>query len=170
MELSTKRSQNLSNRLLLAIADTPFDPPSGDEKERSYTARCLTPIVQSVLDDLHIDGFRVRGDGVGQNAVPSRVLDADFFPDIAVSLGRQNVWAAEVKFLRSSGRQNSIATALGQATLYRSRYEHSAVVLIDLSEHADKSLEVLRAVTVATGVRFIVRSKLGNTLMKSSLK
>ena len=38
-----------------------------------------------------------------------------------------------LKLLKRTGRQSSIATALGQASLYKSRYEHVLVVLIDSS-------------------------------------
>lgn len=170
MTLSARRSANLSNRIVDALAFQAIDPPRTDELERSYTARCLAPVVRSILEDLPGSGLRLRGDGCSEQAVPARVLDVEFFPDLAVSLGGQYIWAAEVKFVRERNRQNSIDTAIGQATLYRSRYEHSAVVLINTGGHTDGNLKAFTDLDQELGLRFVVRTRFGKSLLPSRVK
>lgn len=170
MSLTPRRSANLAARIVEALSNADIEPPRVDEIERTYTARCLAPVVRAVLDDLPGSGLKLRGDGSHEQAIPARTLDVEFYPDLAVSLGSQHVWAAEVKFVRASGRQNSVATAIGQATLYRSRYEHTAVVLIDTGRHAAGSLRALTDLDEALGLRFVVRAKVGKTLVPSRVK
>jgi hypothetical protein len=170
MTLTPRRSANLAQRLVDALSTTEVEPPRTGELERAYTARCLAPIVRDVLDDLPGSGLRLKGDGSHEQAIPARVLDVEFFPDLAVSLGSQHLWAAEVKFVRASGRQNSVATAIGQAALYRSRYEHAAVVLIDTGRHNAGALRALTELDEALGLQFVVRAKLGKSLLPSKVK
>jgi hypothetical protein len=170
MNLPARRAANLTNRIVDLLAEAAIEPPLIDELERAYTARCLAPIVQSVLNDLPGAGLRLRGDGCTEQAVPARVLNVEFFPDLAVSLGAQYIWAAEVKFVRSTNRQNSIDTAIGQATLYRSRYEHSSVVLIDIGNHHQGNLKAFTDLDSSIGIRVVVRSKFGRTLLPSRVK
>jgi hypothetical protein len=170
MTLTPRRSANLARRLVDALSFDEIEPPKADELEREYTARCLAPVVRSVLEALPGAGLRLRGDGSHEQAIPARVLDVEFYPDLAVSLGQQHLWAAEVKFVRSSGRQNSVATAIGQAVLYRSRYEHTAVVLIDVGRHNAGALRAFTDIEEALGLQFIVRSKVGRGLLTNRVK
>jgi hypothetical protein len=116
----------------------------------------------ATLPGLHL---MCRGDGAGERATPASALDVSFFPDLAVYLGSQNLWATEVKFLRQTGRQNSLATALGQATLYRSRYEHVAVVLIDTYPSSRPSQLRLIEDAHAVDLQIVIRSRIGGTLI-----
>lgn len=170
MSLTSRRSANLAARIVDALSVEDIDPPRVDELERAYTARCLAPVVRTVLSDLPGSGLKLRGDGSNEQAIPARALDVEFYPDLAVSLGSQHIWAAEVKFVRSTGRQNSVATAIGQATLYRSRYEHTAVVLIDTGRHATGALRALTDLDEALGMRFVVRARTGKTLLPSRVR
>ena len=55
-----------------------------------------------------------------------------------LTVDQVEVMAIEVKFLRSSGRQNAVATALGQASIYKlADFAAVAVCLIDLESTSD---------------------------------
>lgn len=125
----------------------------------------VSGIVRRELQNLHGIPFIFRGDGGDSQAVPASVLGIDFFPDLAVSVGRQNLWAAEVKFLRAVNRQNSIATALGQATMYRTRYEHVAVFLVDLDPVDKRIQRRLVSQVQELDINVVVRSKSGRILL-----
>lgn len=131
-QLSKERSIRLANVVFEVLATSAMECPEKNEGEVSFTRRVLC---QAVRNELAAMGLSVRlslkGDGTGEKALPASFLDQSFYPDLAISRGSQNLWAAEVKILRESNRQNSIATAFGQASLYKSRYEHVVIVFID---------------------------------------
>lgn len=164
--LNSQRSSNLSKRLYKALCETSIRVPQTDESEPSFTRTVLAPVIRSEVSQLVGIGFQFRGDGGDSQAVPASALDVDFYPDLAISLGRQHLWAAEVKILRENNRQNSIATALGQATLYRSRYEHVLVVLVDLSPVSSVRQQELIEDARHMGIRVAIRTRAGKSLLK----
>ena len=165
MELTTQRSSNLASKLFHALSSAEMRAPLVSETEPAYTRRILSSVIKNELMGLNGIPLAFRGDGGDARAIPATVLDIPFLPDMAVSLGGQNIWAAEVKFLRSSNRQNSIATAIGQATIYRGRYEHVAVVLIDLDPVSRRQQRDLISQASRLGVDLVVRSRLGPSLL-----
>ena len=141
--------------------------PHTHESEPTFTRKVLAPVVRRVLSDFSGIPFQFRGDGGDEAAVPANALDISFFPDLAVSVGNQHIWAAEVKILRNESRQGSIVAAIGQAALYRSRYENVAVILIDAAP-APKELQVkFEQQLNQFGVQSILRPALGNNLIPS---
>ena len=165
MELSLRRSKNLSLKLFGALEQLELPAPEPEESEPAFTKRVLSGVVKGELEVLTGIPLTFRGDGGESRALPASVLGIDFYPDLAVSLGHQNIWAAEVKFLRLANRQNSIATALGQATMYRTRYEHVAVFFVDLAP-VDRRIQkrlVLQAEEL--GLNVVVRPKSGQILL-----
>lgn len=166
LELNVQRSLNLSKRLNLALCQSDIRVPSRDESEPHFTRTALAPVVREVLGQLDGIDLQFRGDGGDAQAVPATALDIDFYPDLAVSIGKQHLWAAEVKVLRTTGRQNAIATALGQATLYRTRYEHVVVVLIDIAPVSRTSQRQLLESAQRMGLEVVLRTRVGKTLMR----
>lgn len=165
MELNAQRSSNLSKRLYSALCSAELRIPQKDEAEPNYTGKVLAPVVKSVVEQLVGLPLQFRGDGAESRAVPASALEIDFYPDLSVSNDKQHLWAAEVKILRTSNRQNAIATALGQATLYRSRYEHVVVVLIDTSPASRQSQRLLVDSARSLGVRVVIRPRLAKALL-----
>ena len=165
IELNHQRASNLSKRLYLALAAREIRTPRTDESEPTFTRTALAPIVRAELEQLPGISLQFRGDGGDSQAVPASALDVDFYPDLAVSIGKQHLWAAEVKILRGKNRQNAVATALGQATLYRTRYEHVLVVLIDTAPVSRQSQKQLLESANQMGLRVALRTRVGNTLL-----
>jgi len=165
VELIAQRSANFSKRLYLSLAEAAIRAPRADESEPNFTRTALAPIVRDQLSQLPGLSLQFRGDGGDSQAVPAAALDVDFYPDLAVSIGKQHLWAAEVKILRSKNRQNAVATALGQATLYRSRYEHVPVVLVDTAPVSRQSQKQLLENAKHMGLRVVIRSRVGKTLL-----
>lgn len=120
------------------------------ERETAYTARALVPLITKELESLGVTGLLVSGDG-GAPQRPVRFLGFRFFPDIAVKYLHQDVWALEVKFVRGPLAQQAIATALGQAMIYRTDkgYPHSCVLLLETYRTAGSRSEEARDVRVA---------------------
>jgi hypothetical protein len=165
MELNPQRTSNLSKRLYSALCTAELRVPQKDETEPHYTGEVLAPVVRSVIEQLVGLPLQFRGDGAESRAVPASALEIAFYPDLAVSNGKQHLWAAEVKILRSSNRQNAIATALGQATLYRSRYEHVVVVLIDTAPSSRQSQRLLVDSARNLGVRVVIRPRVAKVIL-----
>lgn len=118
-------------RVLSQLRLTELPSPSPEDSEVAFTADYLQPAIASLLEDLDIHGLVQTGDGADA-VVPISFLGKTFWPDIAIKFHEQMIVACEVKFLRPSHRQNSIATSVGQATLYKhAGYAHAIVVLID---------------------------------------
>lgn len=168
MELSPHRIVNLSKRLNLRLAQEQIRPPKSSETEPAYTREVLSLVVKIELSNLPGLALRFRGDGGSAQAIPASVLGIPFFPDMAVTIGEQNLWAAEVKILRATNRQNAIATAIGQATIYRSRYEHVAVILIDTSPSSQVNQKALVREVGELGLNLVIRPRVGKTLLPQS--
>ncbi len=154
------------NRLLIEeLSNAELRIPESEESEPKFTRTVLAPLVRAKLETLTGLHLQFRGDGGNSQSVPASALGIPFFPDLAVSYGHQHLWAAEVKVLRRSSRQNAIATALGQATLYKSRYEHVSVILIDtvpVDRTAQRKLvEDAREMDLSV----VIRSRVGKLLL-----
>jgi len=166
LELNALRSSNLAKRLTTSLREADLRVPRADESEPQFTRAVLAPVIRAALGQLSGIDLQFRGDGGDTQAVPALALDIDFYPDLAVSIGKQHIWAAEVKILRAVGRQNAIATALGQATLYRTRYEHVLVVLIDVAPVSrDSQLQLLDSAQ-RMGLEVVLRTRVGKFLMQ----
>jgi hypothetical protein len=78
-------------------------------------------------------GLTIHGDG--KATAPATVLPScEFRPDVALLYHRNRVTAFEVKFLRTSGRQQSLSAAIGQAVVYKTNgYRAVGIVLLDLA-------------------------------------
>lgn len=139
--------------------------PGPEESEPKFTRMVLASLVRNKLDSLTGLHLQFRGDGGNSQSVPASALGIPFFPDLAVSYGHQHLWAAEVKILRRSSRQNAIATALGQATLYKSRYEHVTVILIDTFPVDRPAQRKLVEDAREMDLNVIIRSRVGNLLL-----
>lgn len=165
VELTAQRSSNLSKRLYLKLCSAEIRVPRPDESEPNFTRSALAPVVRSELIQLTGLPLQLRGDGGDTQAVPATALEVPFYPDLAVSIGEQHLWAAEVKILRTSNRQNAIATAIGQATVYKSRYEHVLVILIDTSPSSRPSQRELANSAKDMGLRVVIRPRFGKVLL-----
>ncbi len=168
-ELTSSRSSTLNLRILKHLSSSQLRPPKLDESEPSYTKSVLFHALEEDLKLIKGIGLKVRGDGAGEKALPSSALEIPFYPDLAVSLGKQNLWAAEVKLLRRSGRQSSIASAIGQATLYRTRYEHVAVILIDTAPSSTHSQKQLVNQCRDLGLNIVIRPRIGKMLIPQKM-
>lgn len=164
-ELTARQAANLSKRLYLALCNADVRVPHPNESEPTFTRAALAPLVRSELRQLEGLNLQFRGDGGDSQAVPASGLEVSFFPDLAVSFGGQHIWAAEVKILRTSNRQNAIATALGQAILYKSRYEHVLAVLIDTAPISPSGQRQLVENAKEMGLRIVIRSRFGKALL-----
>ena len=169
VEISPQRSANLGKLLYKDLCHADIRVPKLDETEPKYTGSVLAPVIRKRLEILNTLRLQFRGDGGDSQSFPASALNISFFPDLAVSLGKQHLWAAEVKVLRRNNRQNAIATALGQATLYKSRYEHVVVILIDTvpTDHTyqRKLIEDSREMDL----NVVIRSRVGNYLLPQNV-
>lgn len=165
VKLNPQRSSNLSKRLYRILCSSEIRVPKSQESEPVFTRSVLAPLIRDELTELDGLHLQFRGDGGDSKAYPASALEVSFYPDLAVSIGIQHLWAAEVKILREGNRQNSIATALGQATLYRSRYEHVSVLFIDNAPTSRSSQRNLVEEAKAMDLRVIIRPRIGKVLM-----
>ncbi len=92
--------------------------PTSRETEFQYTKRVLQPIAQRLVDSLETPGLVCGGDGGGPTH-RSTLLGMAFVPDIEFSYRGQRLVAVEVKFVGATRRQQNIASAMGQALIYR---------------------------------------------------
>jgi hypothetical protein len=114
-----------------AISTSRIRAPFDHESEPAYTANVLMPIAEGLRHRLGIEGVTLAGEGTSR-VVPTYLLGHRFYPDIALSFYGRRLAAYEVKFLRASGRPNSMSTAIGQCLLYQlDRYPRARAVLID---------------------------------------
>lgn len=126
-------ASRLASIVLDRLGSSVSEAPGPDEYEPGFTARVLMPQVRGTLQDINISDLTLTGDGAASApiiALPS----CEFRPDIALLYRRDRFVAFEVKILRSSGRQYSLAAAIGQALIYRSHgYQAVGVILVDIS-------------------------------------
>ena len=132
-EFTVSRRSTLISRLHDALLNLDLVGSSEELGEIAFTRRFVLPAVKNVLMRAGTAPFVVRGDGAEAQAVPAVLLGHEFYPDVAVAFSAEHFWALEVKFLRDAGRNDSLAKAIGQAALYRTRYEYASVLAIDWS-------------------------------------
>ena len=66
---------------------------------------------------------------------PVEMADTSFWPDMTVgSDAHSTLVAVEVKCLTQKGRPGQVASAIGQALIYRELYEHSLILMVDLDD------------------------------------
>jgi hypothetical protein len=129
--LTEAQSDVLFKRVVRSLKRDSLAIPFANEGETSYTSRCVQALVSTELDAIQFPGLFRRGDGAA-SVDTVEFMGMHFYPDVAVTLYSQRLVAVEVKLLRRGNRQNAIATALGQAMIYKSAgYEHAVVLLID---------------------------------------
>lgn len=144
-EFTANRRNTLITRLHEALLDLELPDSSDEIGEVEFTRRFVLPAVRGVLNGVGKAPFVVRGDGAEAQSVPAVLLGHEFYPDVAVAFSAEHFWALEVKFLRDAGRNDSLAKAIGQAALYRTRYEFASVLAIDWSSvprHRESATEV----------------------------
>ena len=133
MSFSDRALQALLDQILSVLRDSPARAPEPREAEPTFTSHVLQPLIEARLNSLGIVGLVRSGDGAARVRTVS-ALGLPFFPDLTISYYREPLLAVEVKFLRSTSRQNPVATAIGQALLYRKLgYRAACVALIDLA-------------------------------------
>lgn len=112
--------------------DLEWVEPLDLESEPSYTGRCIFPQLEKCLKEINEPKLLLRSDNsmVGR---PRPVLFGGqrFFPDLSFELSTNRSLAIEVKFLKSDNFSGSVATAIGQAFVYKSLgYDFSHVVMV----------------------------------------
>jgi hypothetical protein len=143
------------------LRNAPLPPPDVQETEFGFTSRALQPLIAEAVHDREITGLLHAGDGVAPVA-PVSFLGKPFYPDITVAFHTQLLLACEVKFLKDRQRQNVLATALGQASLYRAAgYERAMLVLLDVGRPSLRPDQVQMADALlhsAHGLHLVVRT------------
>jgi hypothetical protein len=131
--LSRADSDRIAKAILSRMARHTLPLPLEREQEPRFTARVLMPRAEQALQEMDISGLTLHGDG--RAWAPATVLPScEFRPDIALLFQRSRIAAFEVKFLRGSGRQYSLAAAVGQAVVYSGNgYKAVGTILLDLA-------------------------------------
>ncbi len=103
-----------------------------NETEPQYTQRVLQPIARRILTEIEAPGMVCGGDG-GVPTHRTNMLGMTFAPDLEFSYRGQRLVAIENKFVTYKHRQRSIASAMGQALVYRiGGFPLCIVLLLDL--------------------------------------
>jgi len=136
------------------------------------------PRVRDTLREIDIPELTLAGDG----AAPPPVIalpSCEFRPDVALLYRRARVVGFEVKFLRTSGRQYSLAAAIGQAVIYRSQvFEAVGIILIDLASVLGEAeaihsmvdnLQLLCHISYKSGVKLVNSQRYGKRLSTPKL-
>jgi hypothetical protein len=162
--LSSRLSESQLDRLLVILVEhlTRIDltPPQAGEREPRYTARVLVPSLKRVVDELEIHGLFLMGPAAAPMH-PVYVLGARFFPDVAISFHASPVVAIEVKFLTQQSAPGRLASALGQAAIYRAGgYRRAMVLALDYRKtiSAQDLLELNRLFDEWAGLRVVART------------
>jgi hypothetical protein len=113
--------------------------------------------MERTLDEIGFPGLLLLGTGAA-SMISCHLLGEHFYPDLGVGFYGDPVFAIEVKFLRGAQRQNSVATATGQAAIYSERFPDAAVVLIDTGPVAsDEDIAGAERLLGRLGIPLIVR-------------
>lgn len=166
-ELTDRQVARLMELVLSQLRKTVLSAPRPTEHEPQYTARSLQEPIRQVLDGLGIHGLIRTGEGAGRVG-PVVLFGQRFYPDLAVTYHGRKVLAFEVKFMRQSGRENAVATALGQTYLYRQAgYRVSGAFLIDMYGRMTNA-EITAAETIcrSAGIEVVVRRRSGQLLIE----
>lgn len=161
--ISEARLDRLVGLLQADLAKVAIDAPHSSEREPSYTRRCVTEPVSQFLMSLDIPGLVVAGELEGP-VRPIYLLGRRFYPDISIAYGGDMLIAIEVKYLRNSG---SIATAIGQAMVYRTfAYRRALVFMVNRSRNPwnSKVPSEIEQIRLGTGVPIVFRNSLRGAL------
>ena len=164
-ELSDRQVGRLMEIVVHELRTAELPSPNVGEHEPVYTARCLQGPVRRVLGRLGIDGLIQAGEGGGR-VRPVVLFGLRFYPDLAVVYHGAKTLAFEVKYLRASGRENAVATALGQTYLYRQAgYRRCGTFLVDITgRSSDAETIAAERICRSAGIDVVVRRKLGQFL------
>jgi hypothetical protein len=124
----------------------------------------LAPTIRSFVVELRRPDIQYAGTG-GAPVDSASALGLNFYPDAALRTASQRLLAIEVKFLRGTQRQYSLATALGQALLYRRRYRYVVAFLVDSKLTSTEELQDLKASASQAGVDVVLRRVAGKELI-----
>ncbi|MBK5198714.1 MAG: hypothetical protein JJE37_10620 [Methyloceanibacter sp.] len=116
--------------------------------------------------EIDISGLTLMGDGAASPPVIT-LPSCEFHPDIALLYHRARLVAFEVKYLRSSVRQQSLSSAIGQAALYKAQgYDAVGVILVDLNPVVGDAAAILR---IFNGLSFFghIFNKSGSKLISA---
>lgn len=167
MPVSEAALAALADHISAALGQGFLRAPLTGEYEPAFTRGPLQSLLQTKLRELSIPGLVRSGDGAARVRTV-QCLGLPFFPDLAISYFQEPLIAVEVKYLRSANRQNSVATATGQALIYRTLgYRSTFVCLIDLANLVDDA-NVIRShgeVFRPSGLELVVRRKVGGALI-----
>ena len=163
--------RQVADLMRIAIRDVRLRPlaiPEPAEPEPTYTRRCLAPVVKDTLRRLGIPGLVLLGGAGGVIPQPVALFGQRFYPDLAIAQQRGKLVAIEVKYLKTDLRENAVATAIGQAYLYRQAgYRASGVVLIDQAGMmTDDEIIEGEKVCGLGGVELVVRRRVRDRLVE----
>lgn len=166
MSLSGAQKGNLLDGLIDHLRIAHLESPYAKEGETAYTARAIAPLVDSYLRRLmHPEIVRTGGGGPG--VASASFLGMNFYPDIGLTAFSQRLVAVEVKFLRDTQRQNSIATATGQALIYQQRFESVVAFLVDFDRRSPDALVLeARHFLSQRGIELVVRRTIGQPSLR----
>jgi hypothetical protein len=169
-ELTSKQTAKLMELIVKRLRTVELEAPQAGEREPEYTARCLYGPVRDALTKLGIHGLIEAGDG-GPTAQPVPLLGLLFYPDLIVRYHGAPTLAIEVKYLGTGSRGNSVATALGQAYLYRrAGYKQTGAFLIDRANKVtDAQIKQAEDVCKSAEIDVIVRRVAGKSLVAHPL-
>lgn len=156
-QLDERRARNLNSWVTSLLGSGELSAPLPRETEPQFTARVLLPALRDLFEE-HKVGATFRGDGGAERAIHAAVFGCEFYPDIGISYHTQLVLAIEVKFLRSQGTQNALATAFGQAALYKTRYQYSCAFLVTSTTPEPHAIRTLREAASIAGIEAVVRA------------
>jgi len=129
MTFGESESEKLFAYLASHLATTHLPCPEGGEGEVAYSSRVIAASLQGALSELGITGLTIGGSGAG----PVRrvnFLGSVFIPDFTISYHNSQLIACEVKLARGPNPQGPIATAIGQAAVYKASGFPFAIALI----------------------------------------
>jgi hypothetical protein len=147
------------------LREAPLASPAPTDSERQFTAQRLHPVVQRLFRELDIRGLGTAGDG-GPPVAPTYLLGLQFYPDITIAHYDRRLLAIEVKILRIGQRQNALATAVGQAAIYKGLYERTCVLVVDMvGELPDDEVVSARTLLSGAALGLVVRRRDGSRLL-----
>lgn len=128
--------QRLFQRVCEFLESCEISAPNAQEVETAYTKRVLLPAITAHLEARGLGKLIVVGETSA--APPVDFWGKVFYPDIAILYYGERLVAIEVKLMRSG---QSVATALGQALIYRAAgYRHSCAFLVGNERDARSSV------------------------------
>ena len=130
MALSDHELRRLREKATANLRGLVWPQVQEGENEPAYTGRAILPRLVELISELNHPGLKLRGDGF---EAPDYVTlgNLTFTPDVAFSHNHSRELAVECKFVSSGAVNNRIATALGQASLYKTLgYKASMLVLV----------------------------------------